>query len=79
MRRFLRIILLLAVFVGGYYVGRLPNSPDIFAWGADFYRRVDTATRDITAKSKAENATLAEATMSYLLSPGTDSNKLQDQ
>ncbi|MFP4055228.1 MAG: hypothetical protein ACLFV7_15330 [Phycisphaerae bacterium] len=33
MKRLLALILLTGAFLGGYYLGRLPDSPDIFAWG----------------------------------------------
>ncbi len=67
MWRLLRLIVLTAVFLGGYYLGRLPNSPDIFAWSAGVYHRVDKATKDITEKSKAEKTNVAEAALSYFL------------
>ncbi|MDY6914319.1 MAG: hypothetical protein SVT52_07685 [Planctomycetota bacterium] len=31
MRRLILLILLVAAFLGGYHLGRRPNSPDIFA------------------------------------------------
>jgi hypothetical protein len=37
MKRVLTLLLLAGAFLGGYYLGRLPNSPDIFAWGRDTF------------------------------------------
>ena len=78
MRRFLRLIVLMAVFLGGYYVGHLPNSPDIVAWSANAYRRVDKATKDIAARSKAENTSVPEAAVSYLFGSAVDSQAAED-
>jgi hypothetical protein len=66
MRRLLRLILLLGVFLAGYYAGRQPNSPDIFAWGRGVYDRVDQASRDIAAKARADDTPLPQAAVSYL-------------
>ena len=38
MKRFIAIMMLTAGFLGGYYLGHLPGSPDIFGWFADKYR-----------------------------------------
>jgi hypothetical protein len=32
MRKFMTILLMTGTFLGGYYLGRLPGSPDIFGW-----------------------------------------------
>jgi len=37
MIRFLVLILLVGAFAGGYWVGRLPNAPDIVSWAQDAY------------------------------------------
>ena len=78
MRRLFRTILLVAVFLGGYYLGRKPNSPDIFAWSVDTYHRVDKATKDITAKAEQDETNVAQAALSYLLSPSPDAARAQD-
>jgi len=39
--KLLRLILLLAAFLGGYYVGHRPGSPDIFAMAKDAWQRID--------------------------------------
>lgn len=46
MKRVLTLLLLTGAFLGGYYLGRLPNSPDIFAWGRqNFDRAVEMGRR----------------------------------
>ena len=67
MRRLIKLILLLAVFLGGYYVGRRPGSPDIFAKVGQAYRRVTSTTNDIAAKAKQDDVPVTEAAVSYLL------------
>lgn len=37
--RLFATIVLAAAFLGGYYLGRKPQSPDIFAWAQRTYRR----------------------------------------
>jgi len=32
MKKTISLILLIAMFLAGYYVGRLPGAPDVFAW-----------------------------------------------
>ena len=78
MRRFLRVIVLMAVFLGGYYVGRLPNSPDVFGWSVDVYHRADRAAREISAKAKAEDMSVPAAALSYALAPGVDTHTAQE-
>jgi len=67
MRRLLRIILALAIFLGGYYLGRLPNSPDIFGWSADTYNRLSKAASDISAKAGEEDVSVSHAAVSYVV------------
>ncbi len=67
MRRLVKLILLLAVFLGGYYVGRRPGSPDIFAKAGQAYRRITSTTNDITARAKRDDVPVTEAAVSYLL------------
>ncbi len=66
MRKLIRIIVLLAVFLAGYYLGHLPGSPDIFAHAAKVCRGIDATTRDIAATAEAENTTLTETALSRL-------------
>ena len=67
MRRVVRLILLTAIFLGGYYVGHLPGSPDIFAKTAAAYRQVARTTTSISAKAEAEGVSLPRAAWSSLL------------
>ncbi len=39
MKRAFVLILLTGAFLGGYYLGHLPNSPDIFAWGRETFEQ----------------------------------------
>ena len=63
MRRFFKTILLLAVFLAGYYVGHLPGSPDIFGGAADLYQRVDKTTTEVSATARAEDISWTEAAL----------------
>lgn len=33
------VLLLTSAFLAGYYVGRLPGAPDVFAWGRETYQK----------------------------------------
>jgi hypothetical protein len=72
MRRFLKMILLLAVFLGGYYVGQLPDSPDIFGGAANAYHRVDKTATRISTKARVENISLTEAALACLFDTATE-------
>ena len=51
--KLLRFILLLAAFLGGYYLGHRPDSPDIFAMAARAWREFnadDGRTGDVLAE-----------------------------
>jgi len=39
MIRTLAVLLLIVAFLAGYYVGRLPGSPDVFAWARETYQK----------------------------------------
>ena len=52
MRRLFLTILLSAVFVAGYYVGRLPGSPDIVEKVDKVWRQVYTYGQEIVAANK---------------------------
>jgi uncharacterized protein (UPF0333 family) len=66
MLRLLRLIILMGVFVGGYYLGRMPNSPDIIAYAKDACHAAGDASSDISAKAKAEGTSIPQATISYI-------------
>lgn len=74
MRRLLRIIFLLAAFLGGYYVGRLPDSPDIFGRAADVYHRADKTATRISTKAQVENISLTEAALSCLFEAAAENH-----
>ena len=59
MRRFLRSVLLLGVFLGGYYLGHLPDSPDIFGWAVSVYQRVHRVAGEICARAEQDNVGVA--------------------
>ncbi|MCK4626795.1 MAG: hypothetical protein KAV00_15900 [Phycisphaerae bacterium] len=67
MRRLIKLILLLAVFLGGYYVGHRPDSPDIFVRAGEIYSQFTNATDDVTARAKRDDVPVTEAAVSYLL------------
>jgi len=48
-KRFIVLVLLGAAFLGGYYLGRKPGSPDIFRYADDVYRQAGQAGRKLTA------------------------------
>ena len=77
MRRLIKLILLLAVFLGGYYVGRRPGSPDIFAGAGQIYNRLTSTTDDISAQAKQDNVPVTEAAVSYLLESARESSPSQ--
>lgn len=63
MRRLLRFILLIAVFLGGYYLGRLPNSPDIFDYARQAYRRAVQAGERVSARARHDESSLPKAAL----------------
>ena len=67
MRRLLRLILVVAIFLGGYYVGHLPGSPDIFGKTVATYRQVAKTTKAISARAEADGVSLPRAALSCLL------------
>lgn len=52
MKRLLIIILVTAGFLAGYWCGRLPGSPDIFAWAKRTYPQVAEAGQKLIAELK---------------------------
>jgi len=48
------LILLAAAFVGGYYCGRQPNSPDIFGKAQVYYRQASEAGQQLMAVVNGE-------------------------
>ena len=44
-RRLLTTAMLLGTFLGGYYLGRMPGSPDIIHWARSRYSKVSEASR----------------------------------
>ena len=49
MKTMILLILLGAAFLGGYYLGQQPDSPDIFGWASKTYHQVSAAGREVTA------------------------------
>ncbi len=60
MKRLILAILLMGAFGGGYYLGHLPGSPDIFAWAADTYSQAADAGHKLAAVVNGETNNLAE-------------------
>lgn len=79
MKRVLTLLLLTAAFLGGYHLGRLPNSPDIFAWGRRTFDRAlemgRSAEQYVTEEDRDETGS-AEAdrvpSEAYLFNRGPD-------
>ena len=65
--RLIRLIIMMAVFVGGYYLGRQPNSPDIIAWGRAACQRISQAAGDVSQRAQRENIPVHKAAVAYLL------------
>ena len=49
MKRLISLILLSGAFLGGYYLGRLPNSPDLIGWGQSAVLRSAEVCREVIA------------------------------
>ena len=54
MRRLLAIILSVGVFLGGYYLGQQPGSPDIFGWAQKNYPVVAAAIEGVAQSLSGE-------------------------
>jgi hypothetical protein len=65
--RLIRLIIMMAVFVGGYYLGRQPNSPDIIAWGRGACQRISHVVGDVSQRAQKDNIPVHKAAFSYLL------------
>ena len=76
MLRLIKLLVLLGVFLGGYYVGQQPDSPDIIGAARTVYQRMRSADGEKPAKAEAqapatpaadcEDASLTEAALAYL-------------
>lgn len=69
MRRLIKLILLAGIFLGGYYLGGLPDRPDVFGWAGRVCHGIDRTTREISSKAHREQTSLPEAAVSYALNP----------
>lgn len=78
MRRLITLILLSAAFLGGYYLGHRPDSPDIFAKAGQAYRRLTSTTNDVASRAEEQDSTLPKAAISYLLEPTPETPQSQD-
>jgi hypothetical protein len=67
MRRLIKTVFLVAVFMGGYYLGGLPGRPDIIGWAGGVWSGIDRTTREISSKAQREQKSLPEAAISYAL------------
>ena len=61
MRRLLRLILMIAVFLGGYYLGRMPGSPDIFGYAKRAYYRAVQARQKVSLRAQQDDSSFAKA------------------
>ena len=66
MKRVLTLLLLAGAFLGGYYLGRLPNSPDIFAWARSTFDQATEMGREAEeylstkAEAREEDASVSD-------------------
>ena len=51
--RLILLILLSAAFLGGYYLGQQPNSPDIFGAAAKVYAKASSEVNHVSHKALA--------------------------
>jgi hypothetical protein len=49
-----------AAFLGGYHLGRLPNSPDVIGWGKRAVARSATVCRQVIDQLQDWNGTSGE-------------------
>jgi len=77
MRRLLRFILMIAVFLGGYYLGRLPGSPDIFGYAGGVYRRAVRASQKVSARAQQDDSSLAKAALNCAVEAVAEPEKSQ--
>ncbi len=66
MLRILRLAFLIGAFAGGYYLGRLPNSPDVFAYAKDAWQKTVTTGEEISAKAKTDGTSVPQAAVAYI-------------
>jgi hypothetical protein len=80
--KLLRFILLLAAFLGGYYLGHRPDSPDIFVMAKGAWQKINAGDGDDTVADdgrrdgrpaapaaeagQQDDPTLSEAALAYL-------------
>ncbi|HET6428472.1 MAG TPA: hypothetical protein VFJ30_08685 [Phycisphaerae bacterium] len=75
MRRLLRLILITATFLGGYYFGRMPGSPDIFAYARGTYRSAVRASEKVSARAEQDDSSYAKAALNCAVEAVTDSEQ----
>jgi len=56
MKRLLISMLLAGAFLGGYYLGHEPDSPDIFGWAKKTYARLSDRQDETTGRAQAPAA-----------------------
>ncbi len=61
MRRIFRLILMMGIFLGGYYLGRRPGSPDLIGYGKGAYHWAVRTGERISARAEEEDTSLTKA------------------
>ena len=61
MKKLLLLILLTGAFLGGYHLGRQPNSPDIFAWAQKTYNQAVDAGHQLSAAVNDDSGSMLQA------------------
>lgn len=59
-KRLFIMMLLSGAFLGGYYFGHQPDSPDIFAWAQDTYGQANDAGNKLSAIINGEPGNVLE-------------------
>lgn len=73
-KRMAILIVLAGTFLGGYYVGRLPGSPDIFAMAQDGYHRAGELGKALQAATDSDGIKALEALTAPLAGQGRDAS-----
>lgn len=60
MRLLLTLVLLVAVFLGGYCFGNQPGRPDILGWARDAYEELRQARDEFTLEASAQEETVCD-------------------
>jgi len=66
MKKLILLVLVASAFLGGYYLGRLPGSPDVFGWSKRTYRQVTAWAGQAAAVKQPGRQVTAPARTAWL-------------